>query len=88
MAASRGRSGAAEGADQKYSQESNSTCPPCPQATELSLTKIKDGGAQTRVEMSERIIEEYAEAMVAGDVFPPIIVFFDGADHYHAWQRR
>ncbi len=50
----------------------------------LSLDQIQDGGAQMRVEMTETIIQEYAEAMVAGDVFPPIIVFFDETDHWLA----
>ena len=48
----------------------------------LSLDQIQDGGAQMRVEMTESIVQEYAEAMVAGDVFPPIIVYFDGAEHW------
>ena len=51
---------------------------------QLRLDQIQDGGAQMRVEMTETIIEEYAEAMVAGDVFPPIIVFFDETDHWLA----
>ena len=55
-----------------------------PQVVQLAITIIKDGGAQMRVEMSESIIEEYAEAMLAGDVFPPIIVFSDGTDHWLA----
>jgi hypothetical protein len=50
----------------------------------LKLDQIRDGGAQMRVEMTETIIEEYAEAMVSGDVFPPVIVFFDGTDHWAA----
>ena len=53
-------------------------------AETLSLDQIRDGGAQMRVEMTEAIIQEYAEAMVAGDVFPPIIVFFDDSDHWLA----
>ena len=51
---------------------------------QLRLDQIQDGGAQMRVEMTESIIQEYAEAMVAGDVFPPIIVFFDDSDHWLA----
>lgn len=50
----------------------------------IKLDLIQDGGAQMRVEMTENIVQEYAEAMVAGDVFPPIIVFFDGTDHWLA----
>jgi hypothetical protein len=51
---------------------------------QLRLDQIQDGGAQMRVEMTESIIEEYAEAMIAGDVFPPIIVFFDETDYWLA----
>ena len=39
-------------------------------AETLLLDQIQDGGAQMRVEMTETIIQEYAEAMVAGDAFP------------------
>jgi hypothetical protein len=51
---------------------------------EVKLADIKDGGAQARVEMSHLIIQEYAEAMRNGDIFPPVIVFFDGTDHWLA----
>jgi hypothetical protein len=61
----------------------NSKASPSNQAT-IPLSRIKDGGAQMRVEMNPDIINEYAEAMLNGAVFPPIIVYFDGADYWLA----
>lgn len=49
---------------------------------DIPLSCIKDGGAQMRVEMSPDIINEYAEAMLNGAVFPPIIIYFDGTDYW------
>ena len=48
----------------------------------IPLSCIKDGGAQMRVEMSPEIIGEYAEAMLGGAVFPPVILYFDGTDYW------
>jgi hypothetical protein len=49
----------------------------------IQISHIKDGGAQMRVEkINPDIVNEYAEAMLDGAVFPPIVVFFDGADHW------
>ena len=36
-----------------------------------------DCGTQSRIEMNESVIAEYAEAMERGDEFPAILVFFD-----------
>jgi len=48
----------------------------------LSLGKIKiDAGTQSRAEIKDATITEYADSMLAGDVFPPAIVFFDGIDY-------
>ena len=49
---------------------------------DIPLSCIKDGGAQMRVEMNPDIINEYAEAMLNGAVFPPIIIYFDGTDYW------
>jgi hypothetical protein len=43
-----------------------------------------DGGTQSRVELNEATVAEYAAALVDGAVFPPIIVFFDGEHHWLA----
>lgn len=51
----------------------------------LSLESINlYGGTQARVTTSDEAISSYAEEMTQGAVFPPIIVFFDGATHWLA----
>lgn len=51
----------------------------------LPIDKIKlDGGTQIRVKINENVVREYSESMEAGDSFPPIVVFFDGADYWLA----
>jgi hypothetical protein len=37
-----------------------------------------DGGTQPRVAIDEALVSDYAEAMAAGDKFPPVTVFLDG----------
>ena len=54
----------------------------------LNIDLIQDGGAQMRVEMSDQTIADYAEELIAGTVFPPVIVYYDGeaywlADGFH-----
>jgi hypothetical protein len=48
----------------------------------IALSSIKDGGAQMRLEMGLETVLEYAEDMLAGAVFPPVVVYFDGKDHW------
>lgn len=38
-----------------------------------------DGGTQPRAEIDEAIVSEYADAMKAGESFPPVVAFQDGA---------
>ena len=45
----------------------------------IPLDRIKDGGAQMRVETNADTIEKYAADMLDGAVFPPVILFDDGA---------
>ncbi len=45
---------------------------------------IIDKGTQSRAAISEETVSDYAEAMQAGDEFPPVITFFDGVDYYLA----
>lgn len=57
------------------------------QTLNVGLIRI-DGNTQSRAEINSGIVAEYADAIKAGDRFPPIIVFFDGvanwlADGYH-----
>jgi hypothetical protein len=46
----------------------------------VPLARIKDGGAQMRVEIRVETVNEYANEMLDGAVFPPIVAFDDGAD--------
>ena len=51
----------------------------------VSLTMIRiDGGTQTRVEINQAVLEDYATAMAEGSEFPPVVVFFDGAAYWLA----
>ncbi|MEM9159936.1 MAG: ParB/RepB/Spo0J family partition protein [Verrucomicrobiota bacterium] len=42
------------------------------------------GGTQTRVATSDEAVEGYAEAMKSGEIFPPVIAFFDGSKYFLA----
>lgn len=47
-------------------------------ATKIDPKRIRiDCDTQSRVEMNESVIAEYAEAMERGEEFPPILVYFD-----------
>lgn len=48
----------------------------------IPLARIKHGGAQMRVGMSDQTVSEYADEMFKGAVFPPVIVYFDGTDYW------
>lgn len=51
----------------------------------LNINAIRiDGGTQARVEIDNDVVGDYAEAAKLGVEFPPIVVFFDGADHWLA----
>jgi len=51
----------------------------------VSLEKIDIyGGTQTRVATNDQAIIAYAEAMQEGAEFPPIVVYFDGAQYWLA----
>lgn len=51
----------------------------------LNLLAIRiDGGTQARVELNQSVVTEYSEHLKDGVVFPPIIVFHDGADYWLA----
>jgi hypothetical protein len=62
----------------------------------IKLTEIRiDGGTQTRAEISNATVEEYADAVLEGAKFPAVDVFFDGVEswladgfhRYHAHKR-
>ena len=49
----------------------------------LQLTQIRiDGGTQSRVEINNDIVSEYAEELKNGASFPQLTVFFDGVDYW------
>jgi hypothetical protein len=52
---------------------------------EISLESINIyGGTQARLKTTDEAIESYAEEMGQGALFPPIVVYFDGATHWLA----
>lgn len=49
----------------------------------LQLKQIRiDGGTQSRVEINNDVVSEYAEELKNGASFPQLIVFFDGVDYW------
>ena len=58
------------------------------QTSVVSLGVIKDAGAQMRVDMRPEIVAEYADELLAGTTFPPVVLYQDVetywlADGYH-----
>jgi hypothetical protein len=52
---------------------------------ELNIADIRiDGGTQIRKELNQDKVNEYAQQMDDGVVFPPITVFFDGSSYWLA----
>jgi hypothetical protein len=43
-----------------------------------------DGGTQPRTALNMAVVEDYSTAMGAGAQFPPVMVFYDGADYWLA----
>jgi uncharacterized ParB-like nuclease family protein len=43
---------------------------------------VLDQKLQSRTEINEQTIEEYADAIKLGDEFPPVLVYFDGINYY------
>jgi hypothetical protein len=51
----------------------------------INILEIRiDGGTQPRQEINYEVVKDYAELMRDGVVFPPVTVFFDGADYWLA----
>jgi len=47
----------------------------------MKLSSIRiDGGTQLRAETDDETVASYAQDMLAGDVFPPVVVYHDGID--------
>ena len=56
----------------------------------LKLASIKvDGDLQSRDEINEAVVQEYAEVIREGGKMPPITAFYDGAKYHVAdgWHR-
>lgn len=71
----------------RLSQSSSSTSPETNAENVPNIRKNvspnelrRDGGTQPRAVLSQAVIDEYAEAMERGDIFPPVIAFSDGID--------
>jgi hypothetical protein len=43
---------------------------------------VMDERLQSRVEISEEVVAEYADAIAAGAEFPPVLIFFDSINYY------
>lgn len=43
-----------------------------------------DGGTQSREQINQNIVDDYADLIGAGAVFPAVRVYFDGVNHYLA----
>lgn len=57
----------------------------------VPVNKLRlDGDTQPRAEIDDQLVSEFADAFKAGAKFPPIVVFFDGVDHWLAdgFHRR
>jgi hypothetical protein len=51
----------------------------------LALSAIRtNGGTQIRAEIDQGVVDDYADAIKAGETFPPVVVFYDGNDHWLA----
>lgn len=51
--------------------------------TTLHIADIRiDGGTQQRAAINWTAVAEYAADMANGDVFPPVVVFYDGANYW------
>lgn len=51
----------------------------------VKIDKISiDGGTQPREDIDEEIVSEYANGMIEGDKFPPVVLFNDGAKYWLA----
>jgi FtsZ-binding cell division protein ZapB len=49
----------------------------------LNVLRI-DGGTQSRQEINQETVGDYAEQITAGAEFPPVTAFYDGVDYYLA----
>lgn len=51
----------------------------------INLLNIRiDGDTQARIKLDQDVVQEYAEKMRDGEVFPPVTVFHDGSEYWLA----
>lgn len=49
----------------------------------IAIDKIRrDGGTQIRVALDENTLKDYGDSMLDGANFPPVEIFYDGADYW------
>ena len=74
------------GSQQSPSNESSTLIPAFEDDREsLPIALIKrDGGTQSRAKIYWETVQEYTEALLNGDKFPPIIVYYDGSEYWLA----
>jgi hypothetical protein len=54
-------------------------------ANTLNMALIRlDGGTQPRAEIADYLVADYAGELERGVIFPPVVVFYDGADYWLA----
>lgn len=54
-------------------------------ANSINIGKVRtDGGTQPRAAVYQNVIDEYAEALSGGAIFPPVVVYYDGSDYWLA----
>lgn len=52
---------------------------------QIVIERIRiDGNTQSRVELNNDVVRDYAESMKEGAAFPPVTLYFDGADYWLA----
>lgn len=54
-----------------------------PRVIDIPTIRI-DGGTQSRASLYQNVVDDYASAMGDGTSFPPVVVFYDGTDHWLA----
>ena len=63
----------------------NMTIDLVPTIRQIPIASLRlDGGTQIRQARSEETIADYAEKMRAGEVFPPVVAYYDGAEYWLA----
>jgi hypothetical protein len=51
----------------------------------MNLNALRiDGGTQSRQEINQEVVADYAEQITSGSEFPPVTAFYDGVDYYLA----